>query len=124
MLFCGTNMQYFTYIVRLNHSGCHLRGWVDGELQLGFLSIVHREPFHEERGEARTSATSEGVEEKEALKSSALVRQLTDSVQDQVNNFLANCVVASCVVVGSIFLASDQLLRMEELAVGASADLI
>lgn len=64
------------------------------------------------------------MEEKEALKSSALVCQLTDSVQNQVDDFLANCVVASSIVVGSILLASDQLLRMEELAIGASADLI
>ena len=64
------------------------------------------------------------MEEKEALKSSALVCQLTDSVQNQVDDFLANCVVASSIVIGSILLASDQLLRMEELAIGASADLI
>ena len=101
-----------------------MRGWVDGELQLGFLPIVHREPLHEKRGEARSSATTKGVEEKEALKSSALVCQLTDSVQDQVDDFLANRVVASSIVVGSIFLAGDQLFRMEQLAVGASADLI
>ena len=117
-------MKCFTHIVRLNHSCGHLRSWVDGELQLGFLSIVHREPLHEQRGESRSSATTKGVEEKEALKSSALVCQLTDSVQDQVDDFLANSVVASSVVVGSILLARDQLLGMEELAVGASADLI
>ena len=121
----GTNISLvLTYIVGFNHSCGHLRGRVDGELQLGFFPIVHRESLHEKRGEARSSASTKGVEEKEALKSGALVCELSDSIQDQVNNFLSNCVMASRVIVGSILLASDQLLRMEELAVGASAYLI
>ena len=32
--------------------------------------------------------------------------------------------MASCVVVGSILLSSDELFRVEQLTVGASADLI
>lgn len=50
--------------------------------------------------------------------------QLTNPVQDEVNDFLANGVMASSIIVGSILLASDQLLRMKELAVGASANLV
>ena len=113
-----------TYIVWLHHSCGDLRGRVDGELKLGLLSIVDREALHEEGSEARSSASTKGVEEKEALKAGALVCELSYSIQDQVNNFLSNRVMASRVIVGSILLASDQLLRMEELAVGASAYLI
>merc|ERR1711976_659472 len=47
-----------------------------------------------------------------------------DPVQDQVNNLLTNGVVTTSIVVGSILLTSDQLLRVEQLAVGASAHLI
>ena len=64
------------------------------------------------------------MEEQKALEASALVSQLPDPVKDQVNHLLANGVVASGIVVGSILLAIDQLLRMEELAVSSSPCLI
>ena len=64
------------------------------------------------------------MEDEESLKSSAVVSQLADAVQDKVNNLFANGIMSSGVVVGSIFLSSDKLLRVEELSVGSSADLI
>ena len=56
-------------VVRLNHSSGHLGSWVDGELKLGLLAIVHREPFHEERCKSRSGAAAERVEEEESLES-------------------------------------------------------
>ena len=50
--------------------------------------------------------------------------QLTSPVQNQVDDLLADGVVTAGVVVGRVFLASDQLLRVEQLAVGTRADLI
>ena len=50
--------------------------------------------------------------------------QFTNPVQHQINNLLANGVMPTGIVVGSIFLAGNQLFGMEELAVGASTDLI
>jgi hypothetical protein len=47
------------------------------------------------------------MENQKALNTSALVSQLSDPVQHQVHNFFANCVVASCIFVRSIFLSSD-----------------
>ena len=64
------------------------------------------------------------MEDEESLQSCALIGQLPDSVQDKVNDFLADGVVAPSVVVCSIFLSGDQLLRMEELTVGAGSDFI
>jgi hypothetical protein len=64
------------------------------------------------------------VEDEESLKTSALFRQLADPVQDKVDDLLANGVVATSVVVGSVLLSSDQLLRVEKLAVGSHPDLI
>ena len=64
------------------------------------------------------------MENQEALKTRALVSQFPNSVQDKVNDLFANSVVPSGIVIGSIFLACDELLRMEELAVGASAKFI
>ena len=111
-------------IVGFNHSSGNLGSWVDGELQLRLLAIVNREPLHEQRSEARSSATSKRVEEKEALQASALVSQLPNPVQNKVNHLRANGVVAPGIVVGSILLAVDELLRMEELAVGSTPGLI
>jgi hypothetical protein len=64
------------------------------------------------------------VKEKEALQPSALVSQLPDPVQNKVNNLLANGVVTPGIIVGSILLAIDELLRVEELAVSSTPGLI
>jgi len=64
------------------------------------------------------------VEDEEALKTSALVSQLTNAVENQVDNFLADGVMTTCVIVGSILLSGDELFGMEQLTVSASADLI
>jgi hypothetical protein len=58
------------------------------------------------------------------LKAGAVVSQLADAVEAEVNNLLADSVMATSEVVGSILFATDELLRVEELAIGASADLI
>merc|ERR1719336_551949 len=92
-------------VVGLDHGGGHLGSGVDGELEFRFLSIINRKTLHEKRGESRSSSTTEGVEEKESLKSSTLISQLTDTVQDKVDNLLANGVVTSGVVVGGVLLA-------------------
>ena len=64
------------------------------------------------------------MEEEETLETSALIGQLASSVKDEVDKFLANGVVTTSVVVGGIFLASDELFRVEELTVGSSSDFI
>ena len=111
-------------IVGLNYSCGNLRGWVNGELQLGLLAIIDRQMFHQQGGEPRTSSPTKAVENQEALKTCALVSQFPNWVQDEVNDLLANGVVTSGIVIGSIFLACDELLRVEELAVGANANFI
>ena len=64
------------------------------------------------------------MEDQESLETSALIGKLADPVEDQVDNLLSDGVVSTSIVVGSILLASDELLRVEELAVGTSANLI
>ncbi len=72
----------------------------------------------------RSSATTKWVEEQESLESSTLVSQFPDPVQDKVHDLLPDGVVTTSVVVSGILLASDKLLRVEQLTVGASAHLI
>ena len=64
------------------------------------------------------------MEDEEALQTSALVSQLADAVKHQIDDLLADGVVATGVVVSCILLASDELLGVEQLAVCASAHLI
>ena len=64
------------------------------------------------------------MEDEKSLKSRALVRGLPDPVQYKVHDLLANSVVAPGVVVSGIFLARDELFRVEELAVCTGPDLV
>jgi hypothetical protein len=111
-------------VVGLDDSGGDLRSGVDGELKLGLLAVVNGETLQEEGTETGTGTTTEGVEDKEALETSTVVSKLADTVQDGINQLLTDGVVTTGVVVGGIFLTGDQLLRVEQLAVGTSADLI
>jgi hypothetical protein len=101
-----------------------LRSWVDSKLKLGLLAIVDGKTLHEEGSETGTGSTTEGVEDQETLETSALVSELANAVKHKVDELLADGVMASGVVVGGVFLTGDELLRVEELAVGTSADLV
>mmetsp|Transcript_8826 Transcript_8826/g.23021 ORF Transcript_8826/g.23021 Transcript_8826/m.23021 type:complete len:269 (-) Transcript_8826:39-845(-) len=96
----------------------------DGEAELGLLAVVNREALAKECGEARAGAATDGVEDHEALETSAVVGELPDAVKHEVDDLLADGVVAAGEVVGGVLLARDELLGVEELAVGASADLV
>ena len=56
------------------------------------------------------------------LEASAVVCQLADPVQHQVDDLLADGVVPASVVVRRVLLAGHQLLGVEQLAVGASPE--
>ena len=64
------------------------------------------------------------MEKKESLKSSALVSQLPDPIKNKIHNFLANSVVSSCVVISSVFLPIDKLLRVEQLTISPAPGFI
>merc|ERR1719516_650949 len=64
------------------------------------------------------------MEDEKALKSSAVVGQLPHPVQYKVDDLLADGVVASGIVVGGVLLARHHLLRVEQLLVGTSPDLV
>merc|ERR1719253_22158 len=116
---CGQNG-----VVRLDNSGGHLRGRVDCESELGLAAIVDGQAFQDQGTETGTGTPTDGVEDEETLEAGAVVCQLTDAVQDEVDNFLADGVVATGVVVGGIFLSGNQLFRVVQLTVRAGADLV
>lgn len=111
-------------VVGLDNGRGGLRGRVDAELQLALLAVVDGETLHEESTKTRAGTATEGVEDEEALETNAVVGDAADLVEDALDELLADGVVATGVVVGSILLAGDHHLRVEEVAVGTGADLI
>jgi len=111
-------------VVGLNDGGGDLRRGVDGETELGLLTVVDGESLEEERAETGTGTTTDGVEDEEALETSALIGELSDSVEAEINNLLTNGVVTTGEVVGGILLTRDELLGVEELSVGSGSHLV
>merc|ERR1719225_635407 len=111
-------------VVGLDHSSGNLGSRVDGELKLALLAVVHGQPLHKQGRKARSSAASEGMEEKESLKSSTGVSELPNPVENQVDNLLSDGVVSSSVVVSGVLLSVDELLGMVQLTVGSASGLI
>ena len=64
------------------------------------------------------------MEDEESLEACALISKFTDPVKYKVDNLLSDGVVTTSVIVGGIFFAGDELLWVEQLAVGASAHLV
>jgi len=111
-------------VVWLNNGGGDLWGWVDGETELGFLTIIDGKSLEEEGSETGTGTTTDGGEGKETLETSALIGKLSDSIEAEIDDFFTDSVMSSGEVVGSIFFTGDKLLWMEELSVGSCSDLI
>jgi len=111
-------------IVWLDDGSGDLRSGGDSEGKLGLSAIVNRETLQKEGSETRSSSSTGRVEDQKALKTSAVISELSEAVKDKVNNLLANGVVTTGVVVGSILLAGDELLRVVQLSVGTSSDLV
>lgn len=111
-------------IIWLNDGGGDLRSRIDGKFQLGLLSVVDREALHQQGSEAGSGAAAERVEDEETLEAAAIVRNAADAIQNRVDDLLSDGVVPAGVVVGRVFFAGDQLLRMEELLVCPGADLV
>jgi len=111
-------------VVWFNNGSGDLWGWVDGETELGFLTIINGKSLEEERSESRSGTSTNGVEDEETLETSALIGELSDSIEAEINDFFTNGVMSSGEVVGSIFFTGDKLLWMEELSVGTCSDFI
>jgi len=92
-------------VVWLNNGGGDLWGWVDGETELGLLTVIDGKSLEEERSETGSGTSTDGVEDEETLETSALIRELSDSIKAEIDDFLTNGVMSSGEVVGSILLS-------------------
>lgn len=111
-------------VVRFHDGSGNLRRRGDGKRKFTFATVVNRKTFQQETSQTRSCTSSSGVEHKETLKTCAAISKLTDAIQDVVDDFLSNGVMSTGVVVGCVFLAVDDLLRMVESAVGSRANLV
>merc|ERR1712023_531052 len=111
-------------VVWLDNGSGHLGGGVHAETNLGLLAVIDGKTLQKEGAKTGAGTSSDGVEHHEALETSALVCELANAVESEVDNLLTHGVMATSVVIGGILLARDELLRVVQLAVGASANLI
>lgn len=111
-------------VVRLDNGGGILGCWVDTELQLNLLAEVDGQALHEEGTETRSGSTTERVEDEEALEARAVIGDTADLVQDLVDQFLANGIVTTSIVVRGVLLSGDHQFGVEQGAVGAGADFV
>jgi len=111
-------------VVRLNDGGGHLGGGVDGESELGFLAVIDGESLEEERSETGSGTATNGVEDEETLETSALIGELADSVEAEIDDLTSDGVMSTGEVVGGILLSGDELLGVEQLSVSSGTDLI
>jgi len=111
-------------VVRFDNGGRDLRTGRDGKGQLGLAAVVNGKTFQEEGSETGSGTSSGGVEDEESLESGTVVGELSDAIQDVVNNLLSDGVVTTGVVVGGILLSGDDLLGVVELGVGTGADFV
>jgi hypothetical protein len=78
---------------RVGQCGCG----VDTELQLGLFSIVSWEAFKDQGTKTRTSASTKGVKDKEALKTGTVVSKAPNFVHDVVDLLLSDGVVTTSI---------------------------
>merc|ERR1719222_678946 len=111
-------------IVWFHDSSGNLGSRGHGVRQLGLFAVVDGQTLQKKGAKTRAGTSTSGVVHEETLQASAVVREFAHSVEHKVDNFLANGVVTTSVVVSSVLFARDQLLRVVQLAVGTGADLI
>jgi hypothetical protein len=111
-------------VIWLNNGGGDLWGWVNGESELGFLTVIDGKSLEEKGSETGTGSSTNGVEDEETLETSTLIGKLSDSIEAEIDDFFTDGVMSSGEVVGSIFFTGDKLLWMEQLSVGSGSNFI
>ncbi len=102
----------------------YLRSWVNWKSQFCFFVEFHWQAFHEQWSKSRPCSSPKWVKDDKSLKARTLVSRSPDLVHGQVDLLSADGVVAPSIVVGCIFHAGNQLLRMKQLTISTSADFI
>jgi len=67
-------------VVGFDDGSRDLRRGIDGETELGFLTVIDGKSFQKEGSETGSGSSSDGVEDHETLETSAVISELSDSV--------------------------------------------
>merc|ERR1719460_3495245 len=89
-------------VVRLNARRGDLRAGPDGERDLRLLAVVDGEALEEQAAKTGAGATAARIEDHEALEAGAVVGELAETVEDEVDDLLPDRVVATGEVVRGI----------------------
>ena len=111
-------------IVWLDDGRGNLRRRINCKFKLRFLSIIDGKSFHQERSESRARSAAKRMKDQESLQARAAIGQLSYAVKCGVDDFFADGVVSSCIIVRRVLLARDQLLWVKQLAVSAVSNFI
>jgi hypothetical protein len=111
-------------IVWLDNGCGNLRAAPHRERNFRLFAVIDRQALKEQASETTSGTTANSVVQKEALKTGTVVGQLANAVENQINNLFANSVMTTGEIVGGIFLAGNQLLRVKQLTVRTRANFI
>lgn len=111
-------------VIGFDCGGGDMRGGCNSERHFGLLSIIDRQPFCEQAAQAWAGASSDGMEDHEALKVIAVISDFSDFVQAEVRNIPTNRILSSCKIIRGVLLPWQHILRVEHLPVSACPDFI
>jgi len=111
-------------VVRFNDRVGQLRCRIHAELQFRLLPIVGRKVFQQEGTKTRASTATEGVENKESLEASAVIRKTPNLIKDDINLLFSDSIMASRIVARCILLPGDHRLWVEEFTVLARSNFV
>jgi hypothetical protein len=111
-------------VVRFDYRVTEPGGGINAELEFRLLPVISGKALEQESTETGTSSTTERVEDEETLETSAVIGQTPDLVHNWVDLFFADGIMATSVVAGGIFLASDEGLWVEKATVCTRSNLI
>jgi len=69
---------------------------------LDFFTVIDGDSLEEEGSETGTGSSTDGVEDEETLETSALIGELSDSVEAEIDDLTSDGVMSSGEVVGGI----------------------
>jgi hypothetical protein len=94
------------------------------EIQHALLTAVGKQTFEKQRLRAGARTVAQRVEDQKALLSCSLLRMLTNLIQSEVDDLLAEPVVGTHGVFRCIFVPGNDLIRIERLAGDRRMDLV
>merc|ERR1719197_2323468 len=86
--------------------------------------VVDRQTLEDKATKARSRTSADGVVDDETLDVLRVVRELADQLAGGIDVLLADGVVATGEVVRGVLIGVEQELGVEQVAVGALADLV